>query len=644
MKYKIEKDVLFIEKFNCEVSVDLKEIFSLKLINVQEQKEFIIRRLDIKKLWKYHNKFKLILADDSLGIIIPVLIFINNDSFRISVQAIEIVEQFACRYRIMNIAFLPELLNSNSQDKGFYLLPNYGGVRINLNTNKILENRDRIYMEQCNWEKMALINCFGKYANKSKNILGIVSSGDFNCYIKTELNIDNKHRLYPEFELRNNFENLTIIDQELELTYKLFPPESDYFKLAKSYHKYLIEELNVFPLKQKKLRNPVLRYSLDALRIKIFMGVKTPFSLDGSSKLKTTTSFKDAEKIIDAFKEAGISRAVITLVGWNFSDKPGTFPGRFPIPEKLGGEDGLKKLIKKAIDAGYQIVPHDNVTDTYLNSDAYDPETVARTPQNNPVAAGLWSGGLSYKNCPRAYLKRYGYDFNRLKNIGFQGHYYMDAQSTVLWECHDPRHPANAKEFALSLAKTLQVPQTMFGAVSLETASVYSIPFTDEIERLHTALTYPELLNCCSDNFKDVVEGIPFYAIALHGLVIYHLRMIHEYKKQGGIDGIKKGLLLEAAMGAKPVAWVAYKPDLEADNYLDSINDLKNFALKIQDKLKCTYIETIEDFKEIDTHLYQIKYSNGYFLEVNASNKNWEDKPPYSLKIIFKNHSELIEL
>ena len=415
----------------------------------------------------------------------------------------------------------------------------------------------------------------------------------------------------------------TILLDNCEVIYHFLPGHTSYVTMAKIYRGYLIKEKNVIPLKARIINNPVLDYAVNAMRVKIFMAGKTPFVSDGSSPCKVYTTTKQAIQIIDAMKNAGIDRAVITLVGWNSGGHDGNYPTRFPVEPAIGGEAGLKELIAYAINHGYQIVPHDNVTDGYRNSPDFDYEFVARQNNGEPLAAGIWGGGQSYKFCPLVYLNRYGYEFEKIMTLGFAGSYYLDAQSTVLWHCESQKHPADEKQFAMAFSRITSIPREIFGAIAIELATTYSLPFIDEVARIHNAFSNPLLVNRCSEEFRSIfTRGVPFNHLAVHGLVLYQDRWIHEYTQNGGT--IEHGRLVELIIGARPSMEISYLPSPNSDNYLSSIPEAAKSYRWCFDELK-VQAEFIEGFEEIAPGVYSITYSNGMVLKVNTSNNTFEN-------------------
>lgn len=573
---------------------------------------------------------RIIFHSEKFGLIVPVELRVGKDSLRITVKTAEIVEKKASLYRLMRLDIMPEFIKSRVGGEGFFILPIASGVKVDFRERAPIVNRDRIYMEQREWEKFCMMNCFAASIGK-QSTLGIITKGDFFCNICSAMNQKGWNYIFPSFGLRHN-ESEMLSAEDCEILYR-FAREADYPELAFMYRDWLMHEKGITTLKQRMVNNPTLQYSSKAMRVKIFMGMKHPFTPDGSSKMQSYTTFEQAEKIIEAMKKRGIERAVITLVGWNQGGHDGAFPSRFPVEAELGGEDALKRLIAKAKKIGYQIVPHDNVTDIYRQSPDYDPEFVARTENGEPLIAGIWGGGQSFKACPLVYAKRWGHDFERIAELGFSGHYYMDAQSTVLWRCHDPHHPADEKRFALALAALSQIPREQYGAVSVEVASSYCLPFIDEVAKIHSAAGgYNDILERCPESLLALApRGIPFYQIALHGLILYQNSWVHQYRKSAG--GVERGRLVELAFGARPSMEVSFVESPNGDYYMNSLEDIMpGYSFAFKEMADC-HVELIKSFAELADNVYRITYENGTEVKVNLSRKKHHNLPPFSSQI-----------
>ena len=76
---------------------------------------------------------------------------------------------------------------------------------------------------------------------------------------------------------------------------------------------------------------------------------------------------------------------------------------------------------------------------------------------------GVWSGGMIRIGCPHLYLARYGGDFARIRDLGFEGVYYIDALMPPMFRCYDPRHPATEREFIEGQLRVLNWVRSEYG-------------------------------------------------------------------------------------------------------------------------------------------------------------------------------------
>ncbi|MCF7853291.1 MAG: hypothetical protein K9N51_00725 [Candidatus Pacebacteria bacterium] len=559
---------------------------------------------------------RLQLVNEDHGLFIPVELRAEGDGFRLRVKAGWICEQMSINRRLMALDVLPDCLMTQVGAEGFYLLPDFSGTIVRFNNQAPGVVRDRIYMHQSQWEKFNVMNCFGLKQDGAGTLV-IVHEGDFFCHAVTEVNQEGRNRLYASFGLRHG-PSEPIKQEDKEIIVRFTRGRADgFWDLARAYRDYLVNDRGVSPLKQRIADNPVLAYSVAAMRTKIFHGLK-PRSLDGNVPMKTYATFAQTEDILDCMQAAGLTKAVITLVGWNLGGHDGAYPQRFPVEGALGGEKGLRRLIAKAKSMGYQIVPHDNLTDMYMAGQTYDQEVLLRHDDHTPVLGGIWGGGQSAKSCPLAYFDRYGPDVMRIRDLGFAGHYYCDAQSNPLFRCHDPQHPADEEQFAISQCKLLQAYRVLYGAVSQEVGPAYSLPFIDEIAHIHMP-TGRESLKAVNEDFERIVDRVvPFYQLAIHGLVTYQDKWVHVYGK----EVCRKELLRALAYGARPSMEVSYIAGANGGHYEESIQAVGEAYKTAFNELAGTHVEMVEDYEELGPETSRVEYGDGTRLTVN-----WGDVP-----------------
>ncbi len=613
------------------IRIEAAKVLRARMWNCSEWRDYCSDAFEARGVFPLQNGLRVLMVNDGEGLVAPVILRADEQGFRVIVQAAQIVETKGINRKLMALDVLPDLMRSRVGEAGFFLLPCLSGTLVRFVDHAPAVNRDRIYMDQSEWEKVNLMNCFAMKRGDD-GILGIVHRGDFHCHVVTELNQDGENRIYPSFGLRHT-EGEAIKPQDKEILYRFASgADADFPGLALTYRDYLLRERDVSPLKERVADNPVLGYSVGAMRVKIFMGSKLKV-IDGNGPVRVDTTFEQAEAILDAMKSAGIDRAVVTLVGWNLGGHDGAYPTRFPIEPAFGGEAGLKKLIAKATDMGYQIVPHDNYTDVYRSARDFDYEYIARTPEGRPRVVGIWGGGQSFKACPVVYPERYGADFARVKELGFHGHTYIDAQSTVLWICHNPRHPADEEQFALAQSAMTQWHRAMYGAVATEMAPAYNLPFIDEVHGMHGANNSGFMFERLPASFTRIIDRVvPFYHLAVHGLLTYQESWVHSYRRQ--YDGATwPGLLRALAIGARPSMEVSWAGGGNGDTYSDSIRDVLP-AYKIAfEELADVHVEPVVHFEEFADRGSRVAYANGRSVEVNWTDTPLGDLKPMSYRI-----------
>lgn len=567
---------------------------------------------------------KMLFRSEEYGITIPVEIEELPNGLRFRIRGGTIAEETP-RWRLMRIHVFPELMQTRVGDEGAYLLPSWSGALVDFRERPSCKNSDRFYMDQSEWEKLSNMNCCG-IIGKEQSILAIAESGDYDCYAESEFNQNGINRLFLSFVFRRDPDAMFSVEDRSACYYNI-PGHADYGDLAMLYRSHLLKN-GVGLLADRMKNNPVLQYSASAMRVKIFMASKLPVA-DGNGPLTVHVSCEDACKIIDAMKNAGIEKAVITLVGWNYGGHDGAYPQRFPVEPAIGGEEGLRKLIEYAKKANYQIVPHDNATDIYRTSHEFG-ELVARRASGTPVGGGLWSGGLAFKSCPLAYIRRSGNDFDRVKKLGFQGHYYLDAQASAIFRCDAPNHPLNEKEFSLALAAITEIPRALYGAISIENPLAYSLPYIDESSILCPDATGSEWQNLPA-NFRALEPYfVPFYSIAVHGLILYQQRWVHHYADT------RTSLLRELAFGARPSMEVSYRNNGgNGDDYQKSIEKIQEFSHLCFKELNLCSVP-FQSFHEPIRGFYEAVYANQVRIEVNTTEQKHNGIPAKSYQITRK--------
>jgi len=616
MGFSLSSDAVHFQHNGMDVRIPFESVLTGKGYHRSEKRLYplVTFRAHLKSI--HDNAAEMNLVDDSRGFLIPVRVCADKHSLDVTILAGGIVESKGLQWRLMEISVMTGLLETKTTDAGYYLLPDFTGALVSFGARSPCKNRDAIYMRQEEWEKFGTFNAFGAVFNGS-GVLGIVSQGDFFAFNDTEFNQGGINRSYVSFGIRHTSDN--VLPQETkQVIFRHIEGAKDYVPLAFEYRRYLAEEHKLVPLRARMALNPVLDYMAHALFVKIFIGQKQPFQGDGRAPYASCTTFAEAEEMLEALRNAGIAQAQIILVGWNNEGHDGTYPTRFPVNSEAGGEAGLRKLVEKAKAMGFQIGPHDNVTDVYLVARDFDPQYVSKDETGMNQSAGLWAGGLSFKSCPVVYMDRYGGDFARIRDLGFRGTYYLDAQTTGLFRCTDPAHPADERQFAMSLARILEYPREMFGAVACETCGTYMLRHTDQFAYLQGSHTYNAMKQRLPSAFTQLVDRVvPFVNIAVHGYVTYHA-------------GSGRLAFLN---GGSPTIEVSYRALANGTEFKATIQKVAS-EYKLHFELVPEIQEAfLESYEEHSPAAATLVYDCGVKVEVNAGEVPVGGLPPEFLRI-----------
>lgn len=598
------------------VTVPCTELATLRYYHRPEQK--FVEAPVTRVFFKTPDAFDLL--DETRGTLIPVRIVRGANRFDLEFDTGAIVEAQGNVWRLMEIAVAPGLLESDSGSApgggdadGEYLLPLYNGMSAPFRQSARVVSRDRIYMQQNEWEKFGLANAFGARW-RSGAVLGIVDSGDFRAWVETVANFTpGRNRQYAVFGIRHAPGDFP--EQEIKrVRFVALPGATDFTAMAFAYRDYLTGDRRIAPLRERVADNPVLDYAVHAMRVKIFMGQKHPFVADGKAPYRNCTTFDEAGEILDAMHAAGIGKAIITLVGWNLDGHDGAYPARFPVNAEAGGEPALRRLIQKGLAMGYQVVPHDGIGSLYTASPDFDPAYISRDDGGEWQCGGMWAGGLTYKACPQIYMQRWGTEFARVAELGFRGCYYIDGYAGGIFRCADPAHPADEKAFARGEIRPLELARAMYGAVSTETPAAYALEFIDEAAHLQNADTYANYRAHLPAIAALGAQCVPFFNLAVHGLIVYQTHWIHQCRR----GGLGRGILQQFAEGARPAMEVSYRALANGDAFRDSIRDIRKTYQINFERIPEIHTAAFESYCESDGAV-RLAYDCGVALEINPA-------------------------
>lgn len=358
--------------------------------------------------------------------------------------------------------------------------------------------------------------------NFQMNFMGYVRNGFGWCMIPTGFTYEFHAILGKKGQDYYTFPRFYINGKEpyetIKVEYHMIEENADYSKICKIYREYMINRKGCVPIKDRL--NPELEYAKDSLYIRIRMGwkpVPSPIdeqTVENEPEMHVAMTFDEVGELCDKLKAAGVEKAELCLVGWNVSGHDGRWPQIFPVEPKLGGEEGLRKLIKKAQGMGYNITCHTNCTDSYSIANNYSSYWTLKNPNGEIVSAGRWGGGLGKQICPIKQLEYVKTELPKVKELGFRGLHYIDVVSTVaLRECHDKNHPVTRKDCQYIWSEISKYCKDEFGGFSSEGCYDFIA------DSLDYGL-YVSFYNTDGEKPAFFTKSVPLWQIVYHGIIL----------------------------------------------------------------------------------------------------------------------------
>ena len=393
------------------------------------------------------------------------------------------------------------------------------------------------------------------------------------------------------------------------------------------------------PLKERAKTNPTLAWAVGTPIVRIrhcwkdFRKVALPEqNLVDEPPVDVYCTFDRAKELARALRAAGVAKADLCLVGWNYRGHDGRYPQVFPVEPLLGGEAKLRELIRCVREElGWQIVGHMNYRDAYLISDLFDFEYCQdRLPDGTRDARHLepWSGGAVYRICPQRAYERFALRHTAMmKSLGFSGLGYLDVTtSRPLFPCRDARHPLNNAERRVWENAIFDLQTRAFGGCSSEGGYDFALGHYDSALTISFAPAFNEPKKPGGKlPWHPLVDGrVPFWQIAYHGVVMSApFRTVWNAVKNPD----RRQLLKSIEYGGRPVFYVYggwNLPDrahwdirCRTDAELaDCVQTIKAGTDEYNRRAALEW-EYMDDHRELQPGVFRVTYSNGARVYVN---------------------------
>ena len=395
--------------------------------------------------------------------------------------------------------------------------------------------------------------------------------------------------------------------------------EANWVGLAQRLRQHLTEDRGV-PRLSGRAGQP-------ALRLRLVMAAVKP-GLFGREFVPVTT-FAEAVEIVDAYRQAGMGRLDVSLVGWARGGYEAKLPKRWPPARRLGGERGLRELAEAVHAGGGRLELEDDYTLAFLRNRGFFPLSdvviqpnllpitdLVATAANLEVPTELRRGRflLNPEYALRKYVQK---DVPRLAMLGVDGLELRWAGELVLKDAN-PQNPLERSEFTEAWRRILRTIADWMGSVASQGGNDYVLGVAD------TVTQFP--LYRSDYVFSD--ETVPFYPIATHGLV-------RLYGKGTNLDTEPEtDKLRRLEYGMLPVYELTYRPpnvlarttypELYSSLYSDWVEPAQEEYQVAVEELGHTVAQFIVGHRTLQPEVHETRYEDGTRVIVNYGREPYE--------------------
>ncbi|WP_035359572.1 endo-alpha-N-acetylgalactosaminidase family protein [Edaphobacter aggregans] len=176
---------------------------------------------------------------------------------------------------------------------------------------------------------------------------------------------------------------------------------------------------------------------------KFIYGIRT----DEPTFPQPSATFEHCEEMIrDMHALTDGSPQLVHLWGWQFRGKDTGYPAVNVVDERIGGYEGMMRLMERAKRYNATVSLSDNYDDAYRSSPAWDEEMIARKPDGELWKSRNWTGEVSYIQGLAKYMEGPGVERVRYtcERYKLPGTVHVDVLSYfAIRNDWDPKHPAS---------------------------------------------------------------------------------------------------------------------------------------------------------------------------------------------------------
>ncbi|MFW6336065.1 MAG: DUF5696 domain-containing protein [Phycisphaeraceae bacterium] len=231
-------------------------------------------------------------------------------------------------------------------------------------------------------------------------------------------------------------------------------------------------------------------------------------------------TFDEAAHWLGRIHDAGVKHVHTQSTGWNVRGHDGLWPTKFPVERRVGGEQGLRRMIGQGHELGFTMSLHDNFACSMLESPDHRDDWVRHDEHGQPHVNGFWGGGYKCirlgRRVPDAWIEN---QLARTRALGISGSYYIDGIGNPLYIDYHPTDPGTRTQYAQGINKFLSHAKHTFGSVATECGFMYCCLVPDLIAT-HGSVWHAERCDPDWPITSMITRTTPLWQIAMSGLIM----------------------------------------------------------------------------------------------------------------------------
>ena len=424
-------------------------------------------------------------------------------------------------FSLVSVDMLPFLFSATDQAEGFFLYPDGSGAIMAFQDYAHYEESAQLYPVYGDYLKQtSLLDMFAQEAPEvlmpvygmnrgGWGMLAVIEEGAETSRIS--LNCSNKiigiNYLFANFQYRRSFDDKRVTSRDIKVFDKddiktdyqvrvLFMEEEnpDYSDMACAWRDYLLERGVV----ERGEHHP-------QVAIDLFMSAPEEGLLFDTPR--TVTTLSQAAEILESLSAAGVTDIRASVKGWT-KNGYGKTPDRFPIGRTVGGDDDLTALVETAHRLGTTLSLTVNVLEAESSQRGYSHRNDVVYTGNHTILTDLdetvfmLSADVSKAKFADLLSKATTFDLDSVR---------FERMGRFVGFNYGSRRYLTAADTLGIYREMLTEARSAFGTVEAEGGNTCLLGYAD----LFTNVPYEDF------GLQATTTAVPFYQIALHGLVDY---------------------------------------------------------------------------------------------------------------------------